>query len=107
MSGKVLNRLGVNACIQEIGNVGMAQQVGSYLEVQAIHNVGIVFLMSSQARLNCVLDALSIYILIIGSLLGRSNNDVLPNPFELRIRQRLPFTVGNHIFRFRNSLGFP
>ena len=100
MSGKVLNRFGVNACIQKIGNVGMTQQVGSYLEVQAIHNVGIIFLMPSQARLNRVLDTLAVHILIIGALFGRANDDVLPDPFELRIRQRLPFTVGNHIFRF-------
>ena len=86
MSGKVLNRLGVNACIQEIGNVGMPQQVRGHIEVQAIHNVGITFLMPSQARLNCVLDTLAVHILIIGTLLGRANDDVLPNPFELRIR---------------------
>ena len=85
MSGKVLNRLGVNACIQEIGNVGMAQQVGSYLEVQAIYNVGIVFLMPAKARLDRVPNALSVHILIIGTLLGRANNDVLPYPFELRV----------------------
>ena len=85
MSGKVLNCFGVNACIQEIGNVGMAQQVRSYLKVQAIHNVGVIFLMPAQARLNRVLDALSVHILIIGALFGRSNDDVLPDPFELRI----------------------
>ena len=45
----------------------------------------IVFLMSSQTRLNSVLDALSVHILIIGTLLGRPNNDVLPDTFELRI----------------------
>ena len=86
MSGKVLNCLGVNACIQEVGNVGMPQQVRGHIEVEAIHNVGIVFLMPAKARLNRVLDTLAVHILIIGTLLGRSNNDVLPNPFELRIR---------------------
>ena len=65
MSGKVLDRLGVNTCIQKIGDVGMPQQVRCHIEVQAIHNVGIVFLMSSQTRLNSVLDALSVHILII------------------------------------------
>ena len=95
MSGKVLDRLGVNTCIQKIGDVGMPlrynndirvpQQVRCHIEVQAIHNVGIVFLMSSQTRLNSVLDALSVHILIIGTLLGRPNNDVLPDTFELRI----------------------
>ena len=59
MSGKVLDRLGVNTCIQKIGDVGMPQQVRCHIEVQAIHNVGIVFLMSSQTRLNSVLDALA------------------------------------------------
>ncbi len=63
--------LGVNTCIQKIGDVGMPQQVRCHIEVQAIHNVGIVFLMSSQTRLNSVLDALSVHILIIGTLLGR------------------------------------
>lgn len=38
-----------------------------HIEVQAIYNVGIVFLMSSQARLNGVLNALSVHILIIGT----------------------------------------
>ena len=85
MSGKVLDRLGVNTCIQKIGDVGMPQQVRCHIEVQAIHNVGIVFLMSSQTRLNSVLDALSVHILIIGTLLGRPNNDVLPDTFELRL----------------------
>ena len=85
MSGKVLDRLGVNTCIQKIGDVGMPQQVRCHIEVQAIHNVGIVFLMSSQTRLNSVLDALSVHILIIGTLLGRPNNDLLPDTFELRI----------------------
>lgn len=85
MSGKVLNRLGVNTCVQEIGNIGMPQQVGGHIEVQAIHNVGIVFLMPTKARLNRALDTLAIHILIIGTLLGRSNDDVLPDTFELRI----------------------
>ena len=70
---------------KKIGDVGMPQQVRCHIEVQAIHNVGIVFLMSSQTRLNSVLDALSVHILIIGTLLGRPNNDVLPDTFELRI----------------------
>lgn len=85
MSGKVLDRLGVNTCIQKIGDVGMPQQVRCHIEVQAIHNVGVIFLMPAQARLNRVLDALSVHILIIGALFGRSNDDVLPDPFELRI----------------------
>ena len=62
---QVLDRLGVNTCIQKMGDVGRPQQVRCHIEVQAIHNVGIVFLMSSQTRLNSVLDALSVHILII------------------------------------------
>ena len=59
MSGKVLDRLGVNTCIQKMGDVGMPQQVRCHIEVQAIHNVGIVFLMSSQTRLNLSLIHIS------------------------------------------------
>ena len=48
-------------------HICMPQQVRCHIEVQAIHNVGIVFLMSSQTRLNSVLDALSLSLIHISS----------------------------------------
>lgn len=78
MSGKILDRLRINTSIQKIGDVGMPQQVRCHIEVQAIHNVRIVFLMPSETRFDRVPDTLSIYILIIGALFSRANNNVLP-----------------------------
>ena len=83
MSGKVLNRLGVNACIKQICNIGMPKLMGRHFKIQGIDNPGVVFLAGSQRRLYRVFDALSVHIFIIGALLCGTDNNVLPHSLEL------------------------
>ena len=83
MSGKVLNRLGVNARVKQICNVGVPELMGRYFKIQGVDNPGVIFLAGSQRRLYRVLDTLSVHILIIGALLGGADNNVLPHSLEL------------------------
>ena len=59
MSCKVLDRLGVNACIKQICNIGMPELMGRHFKIQGIDDPGVVFLAGSQRRLYRVFDALS------------------------------------------------
>lgn len=82
----------------------MPQLVGRHFKIKRVDNLGIVLLAGSQDWLNRVLDTLPIHILIIGALLGGADNNVLPYPLELRVRQRLTFAVGNYKVRLRDGL---
>ncbi len=84
MSGKVLNRLRVNTGIQQVGDIGMAQQMWRHMEIQCILNLGVVFLCHPQRRCDSILNALPIYIFIIVARLGRANHHILPYPLKLR-----------------------
>ena len=107
MSGKILNRLGINACIEQICDVGVPELVGCHFKIKGVDDPWVVFLAGSQGRLYRVLDALPVHIFIIGALLGGTDNNVLPHSFELRIRQGLSLAVGNHIIGLGGSFRFP
>ena len=83
MPGKILHRLGVNACIKQICNIGVPELMGRHFKIQGIDDPGVVFLAGSQRRLYRVFDALSVHIFIIGALLGGTDNNVLPHALEL------------------------
>ena len=83
MSGKILNRLGINACIEQIRDVGVPELMGCHFKIKGVDDPWVVFLAGPQGRLYRVLDALPVHIFIIGALLGGTDNNVLPHPLEL------------------------
>lgn len=62
MPCKEQDSLGVNPGIQQVGDIGMAQQMWCHMEIQRILNLRIVFLCHPQRRCDGVLNALPIYI---------------------------------------------
>lgn len=78
MPCQILNRLGINASVKKIRDIGVPELVGRHFKINAIHQLGIVLLMTPQRWLDRTADALAIYIFIIDSLLGRTNHHILP-----------------------------
>ena len=81
MSGKVLDRLGVNACIKQICNIGVPELMGRHFKIHGVAVPGVVFLPVSQRRLYRVFDALSLHIFLLGALFGGTVTKVLPHAF--------------------------
>ena len=61
---KILNRLWINSCIQEIGDIGMSKLVRRYIKIQAVNDLRIVLLMLTQCWIHQNLDGLAIHIFI-------------------------------------------
>ena len=99
VSGKVLNRFGVNACEKQIRNIGVPQLVRSHVKIQRISDGWFILLGSSRNGTHSVFDALTIHILIVVPILSRAHGHILPKSLELRAGKRLSFTVRNHICR--------
>ena len=68
-----------------------------HLKIKAIFHSAIMRCYLTQDWADSVPDFLPIYISDIGSFFCGACNDILPHTLELRIGQRLPFTIGNHI----------
>lgn len=54
MSGKILNRLGINACIEQICDVGVPELMGCHFKIKGVDDPWVVFLTGSQGRLLAV-----------------------------------------------------
>ena len=80
---KILNRLGINSSVQEIGDIGMSKLVRRYIKIQAVNDLRIVLLMLTQCWIHQNLNGLAIHILITVPGLRSSDNNVLPHSLEL------------------------
>ena len=83
MSGKILDSLWINARVQKIGDISMAEQMRRHLKINAIHQIGIVRLMSTEGRCNGTLYALTVDIGIIIARFGGTDNHILPYSLKL------------------------
>ena len=86
MSGKVLDRLGVNTSIEKIGDVSVSQLMRGHIKIQRISDFGLIFLRHAECWCKRVFDALPIYILVVVSRLGGTDDYILPYPLKLRSR---------------------
>ena len=84
MPGKILNSFWVNACIQQVSNIGVTKLMWGYIKVNGIHQLRIVFLVFPRGGCYGAFDALAIYILIIVMGFRRANGYIFPYPLELR-----------------------
>ena len=99
MSCQILNCLGVNRSVNQIGDIGVSELMGSYVGIYRVDNIVVVFRSPTQRCLYCVSDTLTVYILVVCPVHGGSDIDILPKPFELGIGQWIAFTVRNHKVR--------
>ena len=74
MPRKILNCFGIDTGIQQIRDVGVPELMGCYIEINAVNDVGVVFLVSSQCRIDHALDLLSVDVFVISSFAFPVNN---------------------------------
>src|SRR5699024_7260075 len=84
MPGKILNSFWVNACIQQVSNIGVTKLMWGYIKVNGIHQLRVIFLMTARGRRYRTLHALAIYILIIVMWFRRAYGYIFPYPLKLR-----------------------
>ena len=65
MPRKILNCFGIDTGIQQIRDVSVPELMGCYIEINAVNDVGVVFLVSSQCRIDHALDLLSVDVFVI------------------------------------------
>lgn len=74
------------------------------IAIQTVNHFAIMGGFLAKHWFYSVLYTHTIFISVIGPFFGRSGDDVLPEPLELRIRQRFSVPVDNH--KFRSGSGF-
>ena len=102
VAGQYLHRLYIDACQQQIRDVGVAQLVRGHMEVDAVNNLAVVRGGFAEDRRNRVLDLLAVDVAGICSLLGGSDGNLLPESRPLGAGQRFTVPVGDYIV----GLGF-
>jgi len=106
MTGEILNRFGIYRSVYQIRDVCVPKLMRSNLEINTVHNVTIVSRLLSKNRLYRMPYSLTVDIAHIVAFLCGTNRHILPQSFELSIRQRPAFPIGYYIIRFGILLGF-
>lgn len=83
VSGEILNRLGIDAGIQKIGDVGVTQLMWRHIKIYIVNNVRVVLLMTSQSWVERASDSLPIYIFVIYSFFRSPDGNIFPNSLKL------------------------
>ena len=107
MPSKILDSFRINACVQQVSNIGVTKLMWGHIKVNGIHQLRVIFLMTARGGRYRTLHALAIYILIIVMGFRRANGYIFPYPLELRRWKRLSISVSNHIFLFGFLFHFP
>ena len=85
MTGQILDCLWIDASMDHVGNIGVTQLMGSYLEIQTVDDVFPVHAFLTGLRLELLLDCLPIHVFVQRPFLGSPDSDIVPDPVELRV----------------------
>ncbi len=85
MTGQILDCLRIYTSMDQVGDIGVAQLMRRYLEIQTVDDVFPVHAFLAGLRLELLLDCLPIHVFVKCPLLGSPNPDIVPDPVELRV----------------------
>ena len=60
MTSQILDRLRIDSCIDQVGNIGVTQLMGCYLEIQTVDNIFPVHAFLTGLRLELLLETATI-----------------------------------------------
>jgi len=101
MSGKILNRLGINTRIKQICNIGVPELMGRHLKIDAVHHIAVVGGPLPQHGCHGMRDFLAVDIAVISPLPDGAGSHIAPHPAPLCFREGSPVPVGDHEVRGR------
>ena len=96
MPCQILHRLWVNTFINQVGDVGVAQDMRRHIKIECVNQTFLGPAPFTELWGDCVTEPFSVNITVDFSLLCSARLNIVPHSDELRLRQRLSVRIGNH-----------
>ena len=98
VSGQILNRLRIDARMDQIRDISMPKKMGCHIEIQTIGDMVPVDTFLPWLRLELLFDCLTVDVSVERPFLGAADFNIVPNALELRIGQRFAIAVSDDVF---------
>ena len=106
MTCQILYRLGIDGGMDQVGDIGMPQQMRRHLKVQTIHHMAVIPCLFSQLRVKHILHIFPVHQLAGDPRLCRPGHNILPESLKLRIAEWATVPIGHNKIGGRISLCF-